>query len=229
MKKNLLLSFITILTFINCSSDDEGIYKNTSISSKLNLEFDINNQPNVKTISGVNEIPLNSNLGYVQTYSFLNFIEGYSRNSIWLSEKRLTEDISDNDNHLSITISKAFKISNTSDKTYLLHGSNEIGKLSPNEFFIGIEFNVLNINDHESNAYAYYTASENNNLTLKIEVFKNSNKMNIYLEGGACTDDNRSFHSYFIDNPYYDEDVDLNEIKNLNLMLKNIDFFFSNN
>jgi hypothetical protein len=231
MRKDFLSLLLLCLSLFNCSEDDiyrDEEYRNIALESEIFFEFDTSNiDPNLKTVAGVNDILLNSNNSYLQNYYYLNVLEGISRSSLWLTEEPLKPTGSNNGgNSTSIAFNNDFKISNKSDRTYILNSTNEIGELSTTEFFLGSEFNILNIKDKQSDAYGYYTPANDAVLTLKIEVFKNSNKINIYLNGGKITDNNRSHHSYFYDNYFGSEPFDLNDILFIDLTLLNIDNFF---
>jgi hypothetical protein len=231
MRKNFLSLLLLCLILFNCSEDDiyrDEEYRNMALESEIFFEFKNSNiNPDLKIVVGVNDILLNSSNSYLQNYYYFNVLEGISRNSIWLTEEPLKPTGTNNGgNSTSIAFNNDFKISNKSDRTYILNSTNEIGELSTDEFFLGSEFNILNIEDEQRDAYGYYTPANSATLTLKIEVFKNSNKINIYLNGGEITDNNRSHHSYFYDNYFGSEPFDLNDILLIDLTLLNIDNFF---
>lgn len=233
MKKDFLSLLLLCLILFNCSEDDiyrDEEYRNIVFESEMFFEFNNSNiDPDLKTVVGVNNLLLNSNNSYLQNYYYLSVLKGISRSNIWLTEEPLKPTGSNNGgNSTSITFNNDFKISNKSDRTYILNSTNEIGELSTNEFFLGSEFNILNIKDEQSDGYGYYTPANSAVLTLKIEVFKNSNKINIHLNGGKITDNNRSHHSYFYDNYFGSDPFDLNDILLIDLTLLNIDNFFPN-
>lgn len=232
MKIKILASLFLCLILYNCSEDDEVYrdeeYRNIELETKADFTFNINNNQDIKTVVGVNDIPLNSN-NYSQKYYYLNFLEGITRSSLWMSETPLKPTGTNNGgNTISISFNNDLRISNESDKTYILDSTNELDDLSVNQFFLGSEFNVLNLKD-ESNAYGYYTPENGSNLTLTIEVFKNSNKINVFLKGGKITDNNRNHHSYLIENYFNNENIDLNDILTIDLALLNIENFFLKN
>jgi hypothetical protein len=230
MKKKCFQLFILTLVLFNCASEDatyrDDKYRNISLETKGFFEFNKDNSPSIKTVVGVDNIPLTLSNDYLQVYNYLNFLEGYSRSSIWLSESVLKPTGTNNGgNTISLAFNNDFKITNKSNKTYILNATNNIGEISINEFFIGSEFNVLNIKDEQMDAYAYYTASHKGALTIEIKVFKDSNKIDLLLKGGELRVNNRVYPHHYIGS--FDEANDtINVINNINLKLVNIENFF---
>lgn len=231
MVKKYIYTLILTTILFNCTTEDDVYrddnYRNIDLKTEVLYEFNKENSINIKTVIGVDNNPLTSNNNYVQKYNFLNFLVGYSRSSIWLSETILTPTGSDNGgNTISLAFNNDFKITNESNKTYILNATNNIGEIAINEFFIGTEFNVLNIKDDQVNAYAYYTASNKTALTIEIKVFKNSNKIDLILKGGELEVNNRAYPSHYIGNFNEIKDT-INVINKINLKLLNIEIFFS--